>query len=165
MEEKTRKLRTEDIWMITQHTWERCLTNQVLVAGRKLRPSHQRMVTLKLVGSIRVKDWRRAGGGEGVGGHSRAGWGALGVEAAVSTAEVPCVAASRRLLTLSSSAFQPRLLPISTRTVRVFLYLLSGFVLSWVGWDSLYVVHACLDGSYRYAHQCQYLLLCFSWFF
>lgn len=47
---------------------------------------------------------------EGSGGHSSR-MGALGVGATVFMAEVLCVAVSRRLLTLSSSALQPHLLP------------------------------------------------------
>ena len=43
------------------------------------------------------------------GGDSRAGRGALGVEADLFTAEVLCVAVSRRFL--FSSTLQPRLLP------------------------------------------------------
>lgn len=157
---KQRKLRTEDIWMITQHMWRRCLTNQVLVGGRKLRPSHQRMVTLKLVGSIRVKDWRGLGVGRGEWGTLESRTGALGVEAAVSTAEVPCVAASCRLLTLSSSALQPCLLP--SQLGQWGCSSLSPFwFYSFLGGMRLPVCHPCLalDGSYRYTHQCQYLLL------
>lgn len=53
---------------------------------------------------------RTGGREEGSGGHSSR-TGALGVGATVFMAEVLCVAVSRRLLTLSSSALQPHLLP------------------------------------------------------
>lgn len=78
-----------------------------------------------------VKDWR-AGVGGGVGDTRRAGMGALGVEAAVSTAEVPLCRCITRLLTLSS-AFQPASSHLNSTVRGVSHYLLSGFVLSWVG--------------------------------
>ena len=53
----------------------------------------------------------RAGGGEGESGGLSSRTGALGAGAAVFMAEVLCVIVSCRLLTLSSSALQPHLLP------------------------------------------------------
>lgn len=142
MEQKTkRKLRTEDIWMITQHMWRRQLTNQVLVGGRKLRPSRHRMVTLKLVGSISVTDWRGLGAGRREVGDTQAGQGLLVWELLCSW--------QRCSVSLYHAGFSPYLLRHSSPTCShlnsdsegVPYCLLSGFVLSWVGWDSLYVVH------------------------
>lgn len=138
------------------HVGRRCLTNQVLVVGGSWDHRIRGWSHWSWWGAFVLKTERAGGGRWCI--NLRAGWGSC--EAAVSTAEwVPCVAASRRLwpCLLRHSSPASHLNSDSKGVVLIISFL--GFVLS-CGMR-LPVCRPCLplDGSYRYAHQCQYLLL------